>query len=298
MTNIFAQQEAIQELNDNTQSIGKPGFYTPGIYTIVSAELFLYKTEWEGTTYENCDIVLTSDTGATLVDSLRTTAKANQTVATTDYNTYLHNMASVTGSVIPHPDGVLEKGTNKVMQINDKIYALSKVNFDAAPNCTYTDRFKKEHKALSVKVFANAKFKAMTYSEVSGSANGIFTSQRVTLNQVFRFLDNASLGEIKDNKEEVGGSFAYWTEDEIKCAAKAQVQYSTKRDERDTAVLEVIVDHLKEAKPFTKEQREKIQDHFDADYAKSVLAGATTSAAVDTSSVDVEEDDSETPSFG
>lgn len=277
MNNIFSTYNP-ETSNENIQSIGAAGVYKPGIYIATGAEIVLFETEWEGVTRTNANIIITTDSGATLVDELRVAPKSNQTDATTDLLNYLHNIAVVT----------------------DKLDALAqlKTQFATLPKVKYTDKFKKEHTALSIKLFANAKFKFMTYSEVSGSANGIFTSQRVTLNQLFRFLDNASLGEIKDNKEEVGGSFAYWTEDEIKCAAKAQVQYSTKRDERDTAVLEVIVDHLKEAKPFTKEQREKIQDHFDADYAKSVLAGATTSAAVDTSSVDVEEDDSETPSFG
>ena len=139
----------------------------------------------------------------------------------------------------------------------------------------------------------------MTYSEVSGNANGIFTTQRLTLNQTFRFLDNASLSEIKDKKDEVGGSFTYWTDTTIKCASKTIVQYNKNREKSDTAVLEVVVEHLKQDKPFTKEQREKIQGHWDVDYAKSVLAGAsTTLEATDTSSVDsVEDDDQAEPDF-
>jgi len=278
MTNLFANYSP-EESNDNIQTQGKAGVYTPGIYTAVGAKIYLYETEWQGTTYTNSDIVITTDSGATLVDSLRCVPKSNQTEATTDLLTYMHNIAVVT----------------------DKIEDLSKLKtqFTKLPKTKYTDKFKKEHVALEINIFANSKFKFMTYSEVSGNANGIFTTQRVTLNQVFRFLDGSSLSEIKDDKEP-GISYAYWTEEgEHRMDAKTQVQYNKNRDESETAVLEVIAEHLREGKKFTKEQREKIQENFDADYAKSVLAGSATSA-VDTSDVDDidEDDDSDIPTFG
>ena len=275
MHNLFAAYKE-ETSNEEIKSIGAAGIYNCGVHTIVNTELFIYETEWQGTTYTNCDIVLTADNGGVLVDSLRTAPKSNQTDATTDMLTYMHNIAVVTG----------------------KLEALAglQATFATLPVVKYTDRYKKEHKAKSIKIFANAKFKCMTYSEVSGNANGIFTSQRLTLNQCFRFLDGASLSEIKDNKDEVGGSLAYWTDDELKCAAKAQVQYNAKREDADTAVLEVVVEHIKQAKPFTKEQREAIQSHWDVDYAKSVLAGATTKSA-DTAEVEDDSDDEDEVPF-
>lgn len=278
MTNIFNSYNA-EESNDNIKSGGAAGVYNPGIHTITDTEIFLYETEWEGTKYLNADIVVTAENGGTLTDSLRAVPKSNQTEATTDLLNYLHNIAVVT----------------------DKLEALAalKASFGSLPKVKYTDRYKKEHVALSIKVFANTKWKAMTYSEVSGSANGIFTSQRLTLNQVFRFLDNASLGEIKDDKE-AGISYAYWAdEDFANCKAKAQVQYNKKRDASEEAVLEVVVSYLADGNKLEKAQRESIQENFDADFAKAVLSGKSASTSADADDVDdIDEDDDETPSFG
>ena len=277
MINIFNSYNA-EESNDNIKSVGANGVYTPGIHTVTDTEVFLYETTWQGTTYLNADIQLTMENGAILVDTLKANPKSNQTEATTDLLNYMYNIALVT----------------------DKLDALAtlKTQFGSLPKVKYTDRYKKEHVALSIKVFANCKWKAMTYSEVSGSANGIFTSQRLTLNQVFRFLDGSSLSEIKDNKE-AGVSYAYWSDNDFaNCKAKAQVQYDKKRDDSETAVLEVIADYLADGNKLEKAQRESIQSHFDADFAKSVLSG-TASNSVDTSGVDdVEDDSDDEPSFG
>lgn len=277
MTNIFNSYNA-EESNDNIKSGGAAGVYNPGIHTITDTEIFLFETEWEGTKYLNADIVVTAENGGTLTDSLRAVPKSNQTEATTDLLNYMHNIALVT----------------------DKLEALAalKASFGSLPKVKYTDRYKKEHVALSIKVFANTKWKAMTYSEVSGNANGIFTSQRLTLNQVFRFLDGSSLSEIKDNKEP-GISYAYWSADDFaNCHAKAQVQYNKKRDDADTTILEAVVDYLADGNKLTKEQREKIQEHWDLEYAKSILSGKAAASSADADDVDDIDDDSDEPSFG
>jgi CRISPR/Cas system CSM-associated protein Csm2 small subunit len=278
MINIFNNYNA-EESKDNIKSAGAAGIYVPGIHTITDTEIFLYETEWEGTKYLNADIVVTAENGGTLTDSLRAVPKSNQTEATTDLLNYMYNIALVT----------------------DKLDALAalKASFGSLPKVKYTDRYKKEHVALSIKVFANCKWKAMTYSEVSGNANGIFTFQRLTLNQVFRFLDNAALSEIKDGKE-AGISYAYWAdEDFANCKAKAQVQYNKKRDASEEAVLEVIAAYLADGNKLEKSQRESIQSHFDPEYAKQVLSGKATSASAGADDVDdVDADDDDTPSFG
>ena len=265
--------------NEEIKSTGGNSVYKSGVHTAVSAEIVLFETVYEGQATTKANIIITTDTGAILVDDLKATPNSNQVAGKTNLINYMHYIATVT----------------------DKVADLSKAlsQFGTLPKVKYTDAFKKEYDAVSIRVFANTKFKFMTYSEVSGSANGIYTKQRLVLNQLFRFADNASLGEIKDKKTEVGGSYVYWTTDPITCAAKTQVAYSKNRHESDTAVLEVVADYLKEAKVMSKDQREKIQKHWNADYAKTVLSGKLSPVtSIDTSTIDAEDDGSDQPSFG
>lgn len=268
-----------EQSNEEIKSNGGNGVYKSGVHTAVSAEIVLFESVYEGQATTKANIIITTDTGAILIDDLKATPNSNQTASKTNLLSYMHYIAVVTDKVA------------------DLSTALSQ--FGTLPRVKYTDAFKKEYDAVSIRVFANTKFKFMTYSEVSGDANGIYTKQKVVLNQLFRFADNASLGEIKDNKTEVGGSYIYWTTDPITCAAKTQVQYKKNRHEADAAVLEVIADYLKEAKVMSKDQREKIQKHWNADYAKTVLSGRLSPVtSIDTSSIDVEDDDASEPSFG
>ena len=270
MTNLFETLN-VETASNEIKSVGA-GVYTPGIYTVVGADIALFEVTYpSGDTVTNAEIVLTTDSGAKVIDELRTKPKSNQTQP--DLLNYMYNIALVT-------DKVAELESLKTM-------------FNTIKPSSYVDKYKTTHKeAKVIKIFTNSKFKVMTYTEVSGSANGIYTSQRLVLNQLFRFLDNASLGEIKDGKE-AGGSFAYWMEDTTRISAKSQVKWlsDAKKDERDDAVLQVVCEHIKEGKPFTKDMRVKIQETWDPSFAKQVLSsGGTTAKAVDTSSVDVEDD--------
>jgi len=257
MTNIFAQLNT-QESLENIRTMGAKGIYNPGIHDFNGATIYLYESEWQGTTYTNAEIVLTTADGATLVDELRAAPKSNQTEATTDLLNYMTNLALVSGTI-----EALEQ---------------LKVQFSTLPTVDYKTRFKKNVKAKVIKIFANIKFKAMTYSELAGDANDIYKSERLVLNQVFRDVDGASLAEIKDKKEP-GESIVYWKENEDKIAGKAQLRWDKKRDSNDEAVLNVILDHIQAGKEFKKDQRERIQGHFDVAFAKQVLSGAATTDA-------------------
>lgn len=274
MNNIFNGYKE-EESNDNIKSVGGASVYNAGIHTATGAKVYVYETEWQGTKYTNSDIVITTESGATLTDSLKTTPNSNQTEATTNFLTYLFNIAVVT----------------------DKKEALAqmKTQFNALPVIKYTDPYKKEHQAKEINIFANVKFKFMTHGEVTGNANGIFTSQKLTLNQVFRFSDNASLAEIKDEKEP-GGSYEYWAEDDFaNCKAKTIVGYRKNRDEHEEEVLEVVAEFIADGGKFDKPKREKIQDNWDKDYAKSILSGEEPNTSND---IDDDDGDSDIPDFG
>ncbi len=270
ITNLFIDQN-ITEVQENIKSFGAKGIYTPGLHDIVDTEIFLYETEWQGTTYTNASIVFTNAEGATLTEDLKTSPNKNQTAATTNFLSYLASIAIVT----------------------DKIEGLEglKAAFGALPPVTYKDPYKNEHKAKSIKLFANTPYTILTYSELSGDANGIFTNQRVNLQQLFRATDGASVAEIKDKKEDVGASKTYWADPAIH-TAKAQIKYHKDGRWADDAVLGAVLDHLQSGGTMSKDQRDKITAHWDANFAKSVLKGAVEApkgADIDEAANDEEE---------
>ena len=275
MDNIFTDLNTETSL-DNIKTFGAKTVYESGIHSVSGAEVFLYESEYNGTTYTNAEIVLTTPEGAVLVEELRVTPKSNQDKSTTDFLNYMTNIALVTGKL-------------------DALEQL-KTQFAALPSVKYTNKYKKEVTAKSVKLFANSPFKIMTFSEISGGADGIYTSQRLNLVQVFRASDNASLAEIKDKKDEVGGSYEYFTENPETMAAKAQLRWvkPDSRSDLDTEVLTEVLDYIKDGGKLSKDQREAIQEHWSVENAKAVLSGKVSEPkpVVDDTEDDYDEDES------
>lgn len=268
MENLFLNMNT-ETASADIKGVSAPGIYTPGIHEIVNTEIYLYESEYNGTTYNNAEIIMYNAEDATIKDELRTIPKSNQTQS--DLLNYLYNLALITGKV-------------------DALESL-KVGFNALPTVDHKTKYNKDVKAKVIKIFANTKLKVMTYSELSGSAEGIFTSQRLVLNQAFRFSDNASLAEVKEDSTDCGSSFDYWGQNEDSIHKKAQIRYNKNRDQVETDVLEVVLDHIKAGKKLEKADREKIQGHWDVSYAKQVLSGETATKAKEAPVAEEEEPD-------
>ena len=189
MENLFTgvSAEAIKE----GIKVQSGGINKPGIHKVVDTTVYIYETEWNKKTFTNATIEVTMDNGATLQHQLNTKTKSNQKVGETDLFNFMGYIAMCTDRETEF-DGLA-------------------ATFGELPVETFTDRFKKEHQAKVIKIFANAKYSIVTTPELSLSDSSIFTKQVVDIRRAFRDVDNASSDEIKDGDEtKFGRNFDWW----------------------------------------------------------------------------------------
>jgi hypothetical protein len=224
MQNLFANVNT-QVIKEEVEVRGTAGFYKPGIHKIVDTTIYLYDTEWNGQTYSNAVIEFEREDGAKLQQQLNTKTKSNQKEGQTDLTNFMGYIAICTGR---------EEEFNNL-----------KTTFNTLPTIKFTDKYKKEHDAKAIKIFAGAKYSILTTTELQASDNGIYTAQVLDIRFVFRDGDNASINEIKeDNKDKFGNNYEYWSNPD-NYNSKVSIAYTKGNydnwDDRDAREVKSIV---------------------------------------------------------
>jgi hypothetical protein len=253
MENLFANLDTAI-IEEEIKVFGPAGIYTSGIHTITGAEVYVYDNpKFEGA---SAQIKLTDESGATLIEDLRTTPKEGQKQS--DLLSYLFNIALVSGKVSE--------------------YEKLKTTFVSLPTEAYEDTYKNKVQAKVIRLFANTPFKIVTVTELSGDANQIYSSQRVVLHQVFRASDNASLGEIKSKSEEVGASFKWWS-DPANTNSRASIKYHKDGKFEDQPCLQEALAFIQDGGTLDKKAKGLLQDGFSSREVAAKLGGSTAEPA-------------------
>ena len=222
MNNPFAAIN-LDQVKDEIKSYGPSNVYKPGLHKVINTDIYVYEGKY-GVTSE---IVFETEDEGTFTTQLKATPNTNQTEATTNLLSYMGKLAIVNG--------------------REKQYTELKTKFGTLPKVNYKDKFNNEVKAYHIKLFNNLQYSILTYTEISGDANKIFTNQELDLLQVFS-KSNASVSEIKDNKEP-GGTYTYFQKPEnylkrtrIKYAADGRFESNPTLQEAETFIQPIVSD--------------------------------------------------------
>ena len=229
-----------ETLEEGIKVFGSRGIYTPGLHEIVDTNIYIYEVTFGDNTWATAEVVVEDASGATLVNQMKATKTGNQTQE--EVLRFMYGVAAATG-------------------LKTELVNFLKTQFNKLPLVSYKDKFNKDVKARQIKLFNNKKYYAVTSTEVSGDANGIFTNQILSLFNMFRHSDRASTSEIKEgNKDKFGNAFTYWEDPSISLD-KTRIAWS-KDDRHDNAVTREVVAYIMAGGVLDKKTKEKFQDGY------------------------------------
>ncbi len=299
MENLFTgvSAEAIKE----GIKVQSGGVNKSGIHKIVDTTVYIYETEWNKKTFTNASMVVTLDSGAKLEQSLNTKTKSNQKVGETDLFNFMGYIAMCTARETEF-DGLA-------------------ASFGELPVETFTDRYKKEHQAKVINIFANAKYSIVTTPELSLSDSSIFTKQVIDIRRVFRDVDNASSDELKDNDETKFGRNYDWWNNPDNTEAKISLEWNKNNyngwgtDDREVKpeALEAmeyykeggkLYEELPNQEGVAKEDKERVANLFleglsckEVTQKLATLKGGTSTATNTSEDIDEDANEDDTPPF-